>query len=842
MDGSSWTGNNTQTHQTIGPIPMGFEWSRDQNLNPSDSSARPMSLQGAFHTAPNNQNGNNGGGGLSHGALGDPNLGNNGVHGNMGPAAHHGGDTLTSTLTASSLQQQQHQGDMQVRTTPPTPSRDDFHHHHAHHGQQQPLHVHHTHSPYHHGQLSGHELSPHEQQAHSHQQQQQQTFQPQHYASGHYYTDQDQHEAYEHDRMHSGGLVGHPYAHSHDNLAALTPPPSAPVPQHDLPPLRTRLTNTIWEDEHTFCFQVDVKGVCVARRADNHMVNGTKLLNVVGMSRGKRDGILKNEKGRVVVKVGAMHLKGVWIPLDRAVHHAKAHNIEESLYPLLVDDPTTFLYQHPHGTAVSSDMRWTPQSQQHSSYHETDGSPKGRHQDMHSNHHFSQGVHGDYYSHQHHPVFRGHGVNSPHGSPHGSNGSVSGDDDPNLVSPFEYRVQSSMAAGGMIGLPSGGPSSVSDIRSGNHHAAYYGHQTSPNQYYGTHVQQKYQESMIHPGQHQLQLGGPLASDSPPPLSTASGHEGSQNRFQGGVLTGQKRSYSANAPETAHNNSNSTNYYSYQAHPQKSHSISMYPTDPSQFGIGGTANFSPPLSTTASEPLSPMSQQHQAHHSQDLHSDDQLPNVSAVARHNHSEIVQPLNLPSKRPRPSSRGMSLITDSPTPSPGQWYGRDENFDRTGAQSATGSYHPISSSEVPGPSSLNYGMTSSEGGNGIYYDSMTMAQQQKSSFNTVREGGDVGLAGRPRFIPGTSQSSLHYGSAGPPSPPRSRSRLSSFQDSASFGGQPGNISPFGRTQNSSSPDETKQAGYLRAATGQEGDSNVQMIKVEGVSGGFGHEATSWS
>ena len=45
---------------------------------------------------------------------------------------------------------------------------------------------------------------------------------------------------------------------------------------------------------------------------DNEMINGTKLLNVVGMSRGKRDGILKNEKDRVVIKVGAMHLKGVW--------------------------------------------------------------------------------------------------------------------------------------------------------------------------------------------------------------------------------------------------------------------------------------------------------------------------------------------------------------------------------------------------------------------------------------------------------------------------------------------------------------------------------------------------
>jgi protein SOK2 len=42
------------------------------------------------------------------------------------------------------------------------------------------------------------------------------------------------------------------------------------------------------------------------------MINGTKLLNAAGMSRGKRDGILKNERGRMVVKIGAMHLKGVW--------------------------------------------------------------------------------------------------------------------------------------------------------------------------------------------------------------------------------------------------------------------------------------------------------------------------------------------------------------------------------------------------------------------------------------------------------------------------------------------------------------------------------------------------
>lgn len=75
---------------------------------------------------------------------------------------------------------------------------------------------------------------------------------------------------------------------------------------------KPRVTTTFWEDEGTLCFQVEANSVCVARREDNDMINGTKLLNVAGMSRGKRDGILKGEKIRSVVKLGAMHLKGVW--------------------------------------------------------------------------------------------------------------------------------------------------------------------------------------------------------------------------------------------------------------------------------------------------------------------------------------------------------------------------------------------------------------------------------------------------------------------------------------------------------------------------------------------------
>lgn len=79
---------------------------------------------------------------------------------------------------------------------------------------------------------------------------------------------------------------------------------------------------------------------------DNNMINGTKLLNVCGMSRGKRDGILKNEKDRDVVKVGAMHLKGVWITFGRGKQLAEQNGIAELLYPLFEPNVQSFLY-HP---------------------------------------------------------------------------------------------------------------------------------------------------------------------------------------------------------------------------------------------------------------------------------------------------------------------------------------------------------------------------------------------------------------------------------------------------------------------------------------------------------------
>ena len=79
------------------------------------------------------------------------------------------------------------------------------------------------------------------------------------------------------------------------------------------------------------------------------MINGTKLLNVAGMTRGRRDGILKSEKVRHVVKIGPMHLKGVWIPYERALDFANKEKITDLLYPLFVHNIGGLLY-HPQNS------------------------------------------------------------------------------------------------------------------------------------------------------------------------------------------------------------------------------------------------------------------------------------------------------------------------------------------------------------------------------------------------------------------------------------------------------------------------------------------------------------
>lgn len=105
---------------------------------------------------------------------------------------------------------------------------------------------------------------------------------------------------------------------------------------------KPRVATTFWEDEGTTCYQVEAQGMVVSRREKDNYINGTKLLNVTGMTRGKRDGMLKSEKGRRVVRNGLMNLKGVWIPFHRAAEIARNEGVDDLLYPLFVKDIRLF--------------------------------------------------------------------------------------------------------------------------------------------------------------------------------------------------------------------------------------------------------------------------------------------------------------------------------------------------------------------------------------------------------------------------------------------------------------------------------------------------------------------
>jgi hypothetical protein len=114
------------------------------------------------------------------------------------------------------------------------------------------------------------------------------------------------------------------------------------------------VTVTLWEDEDSLCFQVETEGVCVTRREDNHMINGTKLLSIGNIPRDRSNSMLEAERTRHVVRICPAHLKGVWIPFERALELAVDAGIVDKLYPLFVYDIGNLLY-HPSNHARAED-------------------------------------------------------------------------------------------------------------------------------------------------------------------------------------------------------------------------------------------------------------------------------------------------------------------------------------------------------------------------------------------------------------------------------------------------------------------------------------------------------
>ncbi|SGZ52806.1 CIC11C00000004193 [Sungouiella intermedia] len=143
--------------------------------------------------------------------------------------------------------------------------------------------------------------------------------------------------------------MGHKSQYSVDSAVSMSPPSmvSASSAKSNLRKIvKPRIATLYWEEEQTTCYQVRAHNVVVSRRENDNYINGTKLLNVTGMTRGKRDGMLKIEKGRLVVRNGSMNLKGVWIPFNRAIEIARNEGVDHLLYPLFVENILDFFRNH----------------------------------------------------------------------------------------------------------------------------------------------------------------------------------------------------------------------------------------------------------------------------------------------------------------------------------------------------------------------------------------------------------------------------------------------------------------------------------------------------------------
>ncbi|KAJ1905365.1 hypothetical protein IWQ60_012300 [Tieghemiomyces parasiticus] len=134
--------------------------------------------------------------------------------------------------------------------------------------------------------------------------------------------------------------------HAHNELLAEHPilTYSGGVPAYPVSVRVGSLTLGVSEDNARIdLYRLDINGYTVCRRVRDNYVNGTKLLNTTGITRGKRDAALKTIPGRDVVRAGPMYVKGVWIPLTNARALAGRYDVLNCLGRLLADDPGRYL-------------------------------------------------------------------------------------------------------------------------------------------------------------------------------------------------------------------------------------------------------------------------------------------------------------------------------------------------------------------------------------------------------------------------------------------------------------------------------------------------------------------
>jgi enhanced filamentous growth protein 1 len=161
------------------------------------------------------------------------------------------------------------------------------------------------------------------------------------------------------------------------SVAAMTEPNMDKTGQVPPPPGRSggtpRVTATLWQQQGTLIFSVELNGVSVTRREDNDMVNGYQLLRAAAAASvddrsampdpETKDTAERHEKLTQEISTflepndtrhdvfgddmaPGEHLKGVWIPLRKALELANEKGITEKLFPLFVNRISELLYSH----------------------------------------------------------------------------------------------------------------------------------------------------------------------------------------------------------------------------------------------------------------------------------------------------------------------------------------------------------------------------------------------------------------------------------------------------------------------------------------------------------------
>lgn len=131
----------------------------------------------------------------------------------------------------------------------------------------------------------------------------------------------------------------------YQNSMYSTSTPSTPVSSMEED--RRSVSLCYWREENTLLYQIECDGQTISRRLDNDLVNITKIMNSMGITKRKRDTLMRFESRDVHISC-SFDKRGIWIPLKRAEEIISRQCPNRDSWPEAVNiifsqDPTRFI-------------------------------------------------------------------------------------------------------------------------------------------------------------------------------------------------------------------------------------------------------------------------------------------------------------------------------------------------------------------------------------------------------------------------------------------------------------------------------------------------------------------